>query len=379
MLSRIRAFINRHRQKFIVGGVVVSSVIFIRYMQRKLREWQEKEIKDMLERSKRRQYFDCTERTCDQMIISLASTLRVSIMKVVDTEAILNKLRSGCTDKIVCWNELRVTTITKSAVIIYSYAMLATLIRIQFNVMGGHVYKDTQKPNGTTTENIVQTKYMSLSGSFMHDGIKKLSSLIKDKVAEIVTPISLKDQVYLRDIEEIYWALTSSISTDTSRDPVKNLAKYMLDINWDKQQGTTIVKLINETLDLLESEEVQNITQSNIRSGFSLLVDHISAFFIPPCAVKNDKIVNDISIPGTSSQNHMTWKKTDNEETNHRENSFVNISQVSMPMAKIIPIINCQIPDKSASQNFQADLLQHFITNNELKTLGANIYEAFSF
>ncbi|XP_076635992.1 peroxisomal biogenesis factor 3 [Colletes latitarsis] len=378
MLSRIRAFINRHRQKFILGSVVISSVIFIRYMQRKLREWQEKEIREMLERTKRRQYFDCTEKTCDQMIISLASTLRVSIMKVVDTEVILNKLRSGCTDKIVCWNELRVTTITKSAVIIYSYAMLATLIRIQFNVMGGHVYKDTQKPNGTTTENIVQTKYMSLSGSFMHDGIKRLSSLIKDKVAEIVTPMSLKDQVYLRDIEEIYWALTSSISTDTSRDPVKNLAKYMLEINCD-QQETTIGKLINETLDLLESEEVQKITQSNIRSGFSLLVDHISAFFIQPCAAKNDKTPNDISIPGTSSQNHTTWKKIGNEEANCHENSFVSISQVSMPMAKIIPIINCQVPDKSASQNFQADLLQHFVTNNELKTLGANIYEAFSF
>ncbi|XP_053977821.1 peroxisomal biogenesis factor 3 [Hylaeus volcanicus] len=379
MLSRIRGFVSRHRRKFIVGSIVISSVIFIRYTQRKIREWQEKEIKEMLERTKRRQYFECTERTCNQMIISLASTLRDSVIKVLDTETIVNKLRSGCTDKIACWNELKVVAIARSAVIIYSYAMLATLIRIQFNVMGGHVYKDIQKSNGTTTENIVQTKYMSLSGRFMYDGVKKLSSLIKDKVAEITASISLKDELTLRDLEEIYWAITSSISTDNSRDPVKNLAEYMIQINCEGEQETVLLKLINETLDLLESEEVQNLTQSNIRSGFSLLVDHISAFFTGPPTMENGKTTNGISVPGTSSQNHMSWKENNSTEANYHANSFVNINKVSMPMAKIIPIINGQVPDKSISQDFQADLLQRFVTNNELKTLGANIYEAFSF
>ncbi|XP_076175877.1 peroxisomal biogenesis factor 3 [Ptiloglossa arizonensis] len=379
MLSRIRGFVSRHRRKFIVGSIVISGVIFLRYTQRKLREWQEKEIKAMLEKTKRRQYFECTERTCSQMIISLASTLRNSVIKVLDTEAIVNKLRNGCTDKIACWDELKIVAITRSAVIIYSYAMLATLIRIQFNVMGGHVYKDIQNSNGTTTENIVQSKYMSLSSRFMYDGIKKLSSLIKDKVAEITTSISLKDELTLRDIEEIYWALTSSISIDNLRDPVKNLAEYMLQTNGKDEQETVLSKLINETLDLLESEEVQNLTQSNIRSGFSLLVDHISAFFTGPPTIENGKTPNDISVPGTSSQNHMSWKEKNSTEVSYHASSFININKVSIPMAKIIPIINGQVPDKPMPKDFQSDLLQRFVTNNELKILGANIYEAFSF
>ncbi|XP_076750615.1 peroxisomal biogenesis factor 3 [Xylocopa sonorina] len=373
MFSRIRGFVGRHKRKFIVGGIVISGVIFIRYTARKLREWQEKEIKDMLERSKRRQYFECTERTCSQMIMSLTSTLRESIIKALDTDSIVNKLRNGCPDKISCWNELKVLAIARSAVVVYSYAMLATLIRIQLNVIGGHGYKDIQNSNGTATESAVQMKYMSLSRHFIYDRIKKLSSLIKDKVAEITASISLKDELTLRDIEQIYWTLTSSISADSSKDPIKNLPEYMLLSNYEEEQTPILLKLFNETLDLLESEEVQNLTQSNIRNGFSLLVDHISAFFIGPPTLENNKttVQNGISIPGTSNQNSTNIK--------YDSSSFTNINNVSMPMAKIIPIINGQVPDKPMSKDFQSDLLQRLVTNNELKTLGANIYEAFSF
>ncbi|XP_060818264.1 peroxisomal biogenesis factor 3 [Bombus pascuorum] len=372
MFSSLRGFVNRHRRKFIFGGIIVGGVIFVRYTARRLREWQEKEIKDMLDRSKRHQYFECNERTCSQMIMSLTLTLKDSIIKVLDTNAVVNKLRNGCPDKVTCWNELKVLAIARSALVVYSNAMLATLIRIQFNVMGGHVYKDIQNSNGTTTENVVQTKYMSLSSHFIYKGIQKLGLLIKDKVAEITASICLKEELTLRDIEEIYWALTSSLSADSSKDPVKNLAEYMLLSNCEAEQTPILLKLFNETLDLLESEEVQNLTQSSIRSGFSLLVDHISAFFIASPIVENGKTIqNGVSVPGTSSQTSINTK--------YDSNAFININKVSMPMAKIIPIINGQVPDKPTLKDFQSDLLQRLITNNELKTLGANIYEAFSF
>ncbi|KOC67333.1 Peroxisomal biogenesis factor 3 [Habropoda laboriosa] len=324
----------------------------------------------MLERSKRWQYFQCTERTCSQVIMSLISTLRDSIIKILDTEVIVNKLRSGCPDKVACWNELKVLAITRSAVIVYSYAMLATLLRIQFNVMGGHAYKDIQNSTGTTTDNVTQTKYMSISRNFIYDGIKELSLLIKDKVAEITASISLKDELTLRDIEEIYWALTSSMSTDSSRDPLKNLAEYMLNQTSEEHNSHILLKLVDETLDLLESEEVQNLTQSNVRKGFSLLMDRIALFFDGLPTIENSKVTqNGISVPGTSNQNNIKDESC----------LFTNINKVSMPMAKIIPIINGQIPDKQTSKDFQNDLLQYLVTNSELKTLGANVYEAFSF
>ncbi|XP_078032946.1 peroxisomal biogenesis factor 3 [Augochlora pura] len=377
MLSSIKGFVSRHRRKFIVGGIVIGSVIFIRYTQRRFRELQGKEIREIFERTKRQEYFECIERICSKMIMSLTSTLRDTVIQTLDTEVIVNELRNdNCTDKVTCWSVLKVLAIARSAVIIYSYAMAATLIRIQFSVIGGHMYKDIQNSNGASVENIVQTKYMSLSSHFRQDGIKKLCTLIKRKVVEITASISLKDKLALKDIEEIYWALTSSISMDSSRDPVKNLATYMLQTECNGEEDPMFIKLINETLDLLENEEIQNITQSNIRRGFSLLIDHMSEFFIGPIT-ENDKTPNGISVPGTSNQDHMNWKEKNNVEEN--SSTFVNINKVAMPMAKIIPIINGQVPNKSMPKAFQTDLLHRLVTNEELKTLGENIYEAFSF
>lgn len=375
MFTRIKGFLNRHRHKFIVGTIFVGSVICItRYTQRKLREWQQKEIQDMLEKIKRQQYFACTERTCNEMILSLAASLRESIIKAVDTEAIVNRLRSGCADKLESWNELKVLAIARSSVIIYSYAMLATFIRIQFNVMGGHVYKDIKKSDSNTIENC-NKQYMSLSSHFIYNGVNKLCQLMIEKVIEITTPISLKDELNLRDLEQIYWSITSSIYADSANDPIKNLPEYMLPQNNEQETDPMISKMICETLDLLESTEAQNITQANVRSGFVLLVDHISEYFTGPSVVKNGTQQNGISTPAGSGQSNAIWSGSDEANTN----SFTDINRVSIPMAKIIPIVNGQVPDKPTSKDLPTDWLQRLILNNELKTLGANIYEAFSF
>lgn len=388
MFSRLRGFLSRHKRKFIVGSAVISSVIFlIRYTQRKLREWQEKEIRDMLEKNLRRQYFESVERSCNQMILSLAVTLRESVVTHVDTESLVNMLRAGCTEKVARWNELKTLAITRSAVVIYSHAMLVTLIRILFNVIGGHMYKNAQNSDGSSLESITQTKYMSLSSYFLHDGIKKLSSVIKDKVAEITASMSLKDELTLRDLEQVYWAITSSISADNTKDPVKNLADYMLQQRPDEEEEETagqsadpkLSELINQTLDLLESEEVQSLTQSNIRSGFVLLVDHISEFFTGPPTARNGTTRNGISIPGTSTQKMGDWSSNGIETNYCQTNTLVDINKVSLPMPKLIPIINGQVPSKQTPKDVPTELLQRLILNHELRTLGANIYEAFSF
>lgn len=381
MFSRLRGFLGRHRRKFIVGSVVITSVIFLtRYTQRKIREWQEKEIRDMLERTKRRQNFEGAERLCNGMIMSHAPTLRSSIVKILDTESFVNMLRNGCTDKVGTWHELKVMAIARSAVIVYSHTMFATLIRILFNVVAGHMYKNAQNTEGSSLKKATQITYLSLFSYFLYEGVEKLSLLIKQKVGEITASMSLKDEFTLRDLEEIYWAITSSISADSSKDPVKNLPEYMLP-STNKNEGNEednamLIKLTNEALDLLESEEVQNLIQSNIRSGFVLLVDHISEFFTGPPTMKNGTR-NGISIPSTSSQKTGSWMANGIESNCH--STFIDINRVSIPMAKLIPIINGQVPDKPTPKDVPTDLLQRLILNNELKTLGANIYEAFSF
>lgn len=381
MFSSIRGFLNRHKRKFIVGSVFVGSIIFLtRYTQRKLREWQEKEIRALLERTKKRQYFESTERTCNQMILSLAVTLRNSIIKELETETIINELRSGCTNKVANWNELKILAITRSAVIIYSYTMLVTFIRIQINLIGGHMYKNAQSMDNNMG-NGIQAKYMSLSSYFIYDGVKKLSSLVKSKVIEITASMSLIDQLTLRDLEQVYWTIISSISADNSKEPVKNFTYYMLQQNDKEKESSAYSKIIDQTLDLLESDEIQSLMQRNIRTGFVLLIDHIAEYFGDSFKLNNEHhIQNGISLPGTSNQkDSILMNSKDDVSRNNMSTEFLDVNKVAMPMAKIIPIVSGQVPDNATPKDLPADWLERLVLNNDLQTLGANIYEAFSY
>lgn len=379
MFSSSWGFFKRHKRKFVIGSIIVSSVIFLtRYTQRKLREWQDNEIRMLMEKTKKRQYYENIEKTCNQMILSLAATLRNSVIKENDTETIINQLRDGIANKISSWNQLKILAFTRSAVIIYSYTMLATFLRIQITLISGHMYKNAQNMDNGIIENEVQEKYMTLSSYFIYESVKNLSNLIKSKIVEITASLSLTEQLTLRDLEQICWALTSSISADSSKDPVKNFTSYILEKNIENNDTSIYSKLIDQMLDVIESEEVQDLMQKNIRSGFVLLIDHISVYF------NNSKISNIYDArDATSHSNESNIKNStstlQDAAMNDESSEFVNINKTTMALAKIIPIINGQVPDNPTSKDIAADWLQHLVLNNELKILGANIYEAFSY
>ncbi|CAL1683902.1 unnamed protein product [Lasius platythorax] len=379
MFSSIWGFLKRHKRKFVAGSIIVSSVIFLtRYTQRKLREWQDTEIRMLMEKTKKRQHYESIEKTCNQTILSLASTLRNSVIKENDTETIINQLRDGSANKIASWNQLKILAITRPAVIIYSYTMLATFLRIQLSLISGHMYKDAQNVDNGIIGNEVQAKYMALSSYFIYESIKILSNLIQSKVVMVTQSLSLTKQLTLRDLEQIYWALTSCISADSSTDPVKNLTYYMLQQENTENNDTSIyTKLINQMLDVSESGEVQDLMQKNVRSGFVLLMDHISVYFNDSSKNDNEHDVRDTSHSEESNVKNSTSTYLQ-EATNNGSSEFVNINKTTMALAKIIPIVNGQVPDNPTPNDIAADWLQHLILNNELKILGANIYEAFS-
>lgn len=376
MFSSIRGFLNRHKRKFIIGGVIVSSVVFLtRYTQRKLREWQENEIRMLMERTKKLQYYESTERSCNQMILSLTSTLRNSVIEENDTEVIINQLKVGPADKITCWNQLKVLAITRTTVIIYSYTMLVTFLRIQLNLISGHMYKNVQNVDNTIG-NEVQERYMALSSYFIYEGVKNLSSFIKSKVEEITALLSLVEKLTLRDLEQIYATIISSISADSSRDPVKNFTYYMFQQEVEKRETSTYSKLIDQMLDILESEEVQDLMQKNIRSGFALLIDHVSAYFGDTSETDNvHNARNGMLFLGESSKSTIN---SIGASTSNASPNFVDVNKTTMAVAKIIPILNGQIPDNPVPKDVAADWCQCLILNNDLKMLGANVYEAVS-
>lgn len=86
MISKIRSFVARHQRKFIVSGVVIGGAIVLkRYAEQKILEWQEKEMNSILERSRKQQHFESTEKTCNLTITSVVPKLQNAINNSVNS------------------------------------------------------------------------------------------------------------------------------------------------------------------------------------------------------------------------------------------------------------------------------------------------------
>lgn len=374
MFSSIRKFISRNGRKFAIGGAIVGGLVFIlKYNQYKLNEWRRQEVQQVLQRTRRNQHFESTERSCAQTIMNLAGSIKSSVLKLLDSDTVINNLKNDSCDKITAWNHLKILSVSKSVAIIYANIMFVFTLKIQLNLISANMFKNSQKTEEILEFNeTVQEKYLTLCSHFMEEGIHTLTIYIKQKVEEVVNSISLTDKLSIRDLELLHWSIMSSIIADETNNPIKNLTKYMLLTTVDDDSSESLNKIMTVTVDLLESDEAQSLMQSSVRSGFVLLIDRISKFF-------TQKFDNS-GVAHSSGSNVKTILNGDVNTINCSQvEPYFNLHEIKIPMAKLIPILNGQVQNLPSSHDIHSNWLQILISDEKLQTFSANIYEAFSF
>lgn len=356
MLAHFKELFNQHKKKIIVVGVVIgSTIVGSKYAHHRLIDWQEKETKDFLEKTRKQQYFESCEKLCNQTILFLSPTLRDNILELVDCESIVNQLKDGAANKFDLWQELKMLVFTKVTLLIYSGTLLVVALRIQLNIIGGHIYCKTCIPStGSTITNNLQEKYLSKCYYFLKEGMTQIFPLVQEKVFVALKDVSLNQSLSLQQVENIFWAIQCSINED-SRSPLRNMSTFLYGCQVLEEEDTFIQEMMLDTTDLLQSPEVIDIASSCINRGFSCLVDKIAEFFLP-----QEKI---LELPNTF------------EEVNNPK--FTHPNNVTKPLAKIIPIINGF--GNPGTFDVAEAWISQFIYMDRLKMLGANIYESYSF
>ncbi|KAE8739497.1 hypothetical protein FOCC_FOCC014993 [Frankliniella occidentalis] len=372
MFSRFRDFVNRHKRKFVVTGVVVGGAwLALQYAQRKLREYTENEAKEFIERSRRQQHYKSTERTCDHTILSLSPAIHESIINTVNTEELAAELQTASSGKIAIWEKLKVKAFTRVAALVYANSMLVLLLRIQLNLIGGFLVRDTNGDSGLSTE--LQHIYLSLCHHLRDSGVVDLCNLIERHVQPILENVSLKKPMSLRDTEELFWSIQNSIESNVYDNPIKTIARYVFPPkekvdteNLQDQEIQQLFSIMSETVDLLDSDEVASLTRSCVSQSFAAVVDKLAEQFAPVSSVE--------PIPGPSNEQIAnSWATALNNGAN-KNNSFIHPSNVTIPLAKLIPIVSKltkQYPNKKDLWIFQ------LVRNDLVKVFGANVYEAF--
>jgi peroxin-3 len=375
MFSRLKNFVSRNKRKFIVGGIVVAGTgLALRYAQRRLREYQEKQVKEFLERTRRQQHFESTEKTCDQAIFGLMPGLCDAIIKLLDTDSLLAELRTNNDRKLELWEELKFLAFARCTAYVYATSLLVASLRVQLNVIGGYMYKDTMQSESKITKEIQTIYNLLLIQHLMNSGLQQLVKVVRENVEKIMRGHSLKEKMTLSDVEQLFWSIQTAIDKDIQ----KNLVQFVLPAEVHRNQQDEILnKMLSDTLDVLECGDFIELCESSFNNGFAVVIDKIADFYVQPENGKN-------KLNGTVEPIASTSKATA-ENLLLNNNGHVNINNISMPLAKLIPIVNQltaqtvtnNFVDNKSPKNLAASLVSLQIVNQNIKTLGLNVYEVY--
>lgn len=359
MLVRLRELICQHKRKFMIGGIVIAGgFLAVRYAERRLKQFQQDQAREFIARTKRTQHFEMTERICNKTIAGFATCLCECIIKTLDTDQLLVMIREQPGQKVQLWEQLKIKSFTRVMLLVYSSAMMVVSLRVQLNVLGGYLYKDTM--SGVETVSMVdKEQYLMLMDHLMKDGVGELATFIEEKVTTVLANYTLKQMLTLADMEKLFWSLLVAMSDDAN--DIANITQYLYPADGCGVGGTPMAQqLFLETVDVLQSDEIQVLNAKCVRQGVTILMDHIAGYFssVAPSVA---------AAAGSSSKADL---------------NIVNINTMQMAIAKLIPIVNGLTAEAynvdASPYNLATSILNSISFDPNVKTMGMNVYEAFS-
>uniref|UniRef100_A0A8C6WQY1 Peroxisomal biogenesis factor 3 n=1 Tax=Neogobius melanostomus TaxID=47308 RepID=A0A8C6WQY1_9GOBI len=369
MFSSTWNFLKRHKRKFIFAGAVVGGVYFLgKYAQKKIREIQEREANEYIAQARRQFHFESNQRTCNMTVLSMLPSLKEAIATQLNSESLTALLKTKPTNKLEIWEDLKIISFTRTIVAVYSTCMLVVLLRIQLNIIGGYLYLDNSANKSTTAPMAppdVQQQYLSSIQHLLGDGLIELMTVVKRAVQNSLGDVSLKQTLSLLELEQqISWIRAEVEGSE----PERQLSWYMLywlrllclfqafKVNIEcllcvqacglTENDVLTIRLLNETRDMLDSPDFKKVLNTCMNRGFSRLLDNLATFFRSPSLESDHSPAPD------------------------------NLTAMSLPLAKIIPIINGQI--NTICSETPSHFVQDILLNDQVKEFAANVYEAFS-
>lgn len=169
-----------------------------------------------------------------------------------------------------------------------------------------------------------------------------------------------------------------AINSDAN-DPCSHLANYVYPKEMPASTSNALFeKMYNETIDMLESNDVSTLNANNVSRGFSIVMDNIADFYFKPM---NGSAV----MENTNKSNHILNSSTELNESITSDVStsdhLPNINTVNIPIPKLIPVINGLAQQQFSSTNqppgLSTSLVTLYLISEKVKILGANTYEVF--
>ncbi len=335
IFNSLKTFLYTHRKKFIISGIVVGgTVAVVNYLRQQELERQKYKITELLESTRRQRHFDTIQTTCDQTILSIGKRLEENIVVILDVDLIVSDLKKNPVEKISLWEDLKVAAFTEICLMVYAHTLLVFVLKIQFAIIGGYLYKNLNDPREQLDRN-QQERYLSLYMDFINTGLYDLRDYIKSKVSNIVSGLELKKKLSIQNIQDIFWSIQTAVAND---ELIERLPNYLrIQTCMETTSEPVLLQMYEETGDILCTKELTlNCVNSLLNCGFSYVTRELLSI-LERSNLTNDK---------------------------------------ALPTVKMIPILHKLI--KSKPSHGDTNLwLKNLMASEKLKILCANIYESY--
>ncbi|XP_059485702.1 peroxisomal biogenesis factor 3 [Neocloeon triangulifer] len=322
MFRRIRNFVSRHPKKIATVALVAAGTLAWKYAKHRLVEWQQKESERMIEAARRQAHFEATMRTADGAIEALGMSIAQKICQCLDTDPVIAKLDANRDKKgpewREAWTELKILVVSRAVALVYCESILTVLMRVHLAAVAGHLAQGAS----------IGESHLQPCRHFASIGVAAVCSAVYDAVkkSEDVACLGLGHKLSLEKLEQVLWSVQNILA---EADPLHDLPSLAASADVT-DESAEVVSLHQEAAEVLRSTEVWGVTSSCVSRGLAFTVDQVASSYTG--------------------------------------------QQAAVPLAKIIPVLN----KLSQRPNGHITFLSVLVTDEKLKSLAANVYEAFA-
>merc|ERR1711874_92553 len=205
----------------------------------------------------------------------------------------------------------------------------------------------------------LQEKFLNICNYFVSEGVAKLCESVSETVKRCTAKITLNQKLSLVDLEAVINDVFENCKTlESDRNIFNNPGIFFLPTSENflsdihpSDQGV-LKQMFAETMDVLDSEDSISMAHLVCKQGLGYTVDKIAEYYAA------------IGISGSMEKPSPTNPLTKNAL---HDSGFVSPANVSLPLAKLIPILSAQVrapPDEDDAW------LSHLQENPAIKLLG---------
>ncbi|CAB3376380.1 Hypothetical predicted protein [Cloeon dipterum] len=322
MFRRVRSFVSRHPKKLAAVAVVAAGVVAWRYAKRRLIEWQEKESERLIESARRQAHFEATMRTADAAIEALGVSVAQRICQCLDTEDVIAQLDANRDKKgpewREAWTQLKILVVSRAVALVYCESILTVLMRVHLAAVAGH----------TAQGAAIEEAHLAPCQNFASAGVTLICKAVLAAVknSDDVAALSLGQKVSLEKLEQVLWSVQTLLAEE---DPLQDLPSLAVS-GPVTLETAEVAALQTEAAEILRSSEVWTVSSSCVSRGLAFTVDQVASAYVG--------------------------------------------QQASVPLAKVVPVLK-KLPQRP---NGHVTFLSVLLADEKLKSLAANVYEAFA-